>query len=323
MKYHTFKHALRFLMIACVAIAVSCKDDDGDEDTIDPPAPMITSFTPTSDVTGYSVVITGQNFSATPGENAVKFNGATAVVTAATASQLTVTVPEDATTGKITVTVNGKTATSADDFVVLATPVITGFSPGIGAPGISVTITGENFLDEAERNTVEFNGTTATVTSATDTELTVTVPEDATTGKISVTIGSHTETSENDFVICNNAELAIVNFTITDRSTTTVSYSFEIINLGSAPLDMTKFVLQTRLSPDDVLDATDPAAGGFVLDNGGTLETGESYEYGWTSNAGGDLDAYAYLFLIAELKQAGTVEECDPADNTRVFSIEE
>src|SRR5438067_7706834 len=46
-----------------------------------------------------NVTIQGFGFSATPGENQVKFNGTTATVVSATASSLAVTVPTGATTG--------------------------------------------------------------------------------------------------------------------------------------------------------------------------------------------------------------------------------
>jgi FG-GAP-like repeat/FG-GAP repeat/IPT/TIG domain len=82
--------------------------------------PTITSFAPVADMVGASVTITGTYFSATPANNLVKFNGATAVVTASTITSITATVPVGATTGKITVTIGGLTGTSTDDFIVLA-----------------------------------------------------------------------------------------------------------------------------------------------------------------------------------------------------------
>jgi hypothetical protein len=48
----------------------------------------------------------------------VQLNGTTASVSAATSTSITVTVPAGATTGRLTVTVEGKTATSATDFTV-------------------------------------------------------------------------------------------------------------------------------------------------------------------------------------------------------------
>jgi len=50
-----------------------------------------------------------------------------------------------------------------------AAPTITTLSPTSGAIGASVTITGTNFSTTPTSNTVTFNGTAATVTSATAT----------------------------------------------------------------------------------------------------------------------------------------------------------
>jgi len=79
---------------------------------------FITSFTPGGGPVGTTVTINGTDFSATPNSNIVKFNGTQATVTNATTKQLVVTVPAGATSGKISVTVNGKTATSATDYAV-------------------------------------------------------------------------------------------------------------------------------------------------------------------------------------------------------------
>jgi len=86
--------------------------------------PTITSFTPTSGLVGTTVSIIGTNFSTTPANNTLQFNGTTAVVTASTATSITTSVPTGATTGPITVTVAGNTATSSSNFTVTAGPVI-------------------------------------------------------------------------------------------------------------------------------------------------------------------------------------------------------
>jgi YD repeat-containing protein len=72
----------------------------------------ILNFTPQSGPVGQSVTIQGQGFSTTVSSNTVQFNGVAAAVTAATASSLTVTVPFAATTGLISVTVSGQSASS-------------------------------------------------------------------------------------------------------------------------------------------------------------------------------------------------------------------
>lgn len=80
--------------------------------------PTITSFTPISGPIGTTVIITGTNFDATPANNIVMFNGTAATVTASTSTSITATVPTGATTGLISVTVGGNTATSTTNFTV-------------------------------------------------------------------------------------------------------------------------------------------------------------------------------------------------------------
>jgi gliding motility-associated-like protein/uncharacterized delta-60 repeat protein len=86
--------------------------------------PTITNFTPGNGMVGATVTITGTNFSSIPSNNIVEINGIVAVVSVSSLNSLTVAVPSGATTGPISVTVGGVTATSATDFNVVPTPVI-------------------------------------------------------------------------------------------------------------------------------------------------------------------------------------------------------
>ena len=78
---------------------------------------------------GTTVTITGTDFSTTAAENTVTFLGADgddadneeAEVSAAAATSLTVSVPTDAKTGKISVMVNSETDTSDGSFTVTGT----------------------------------------------------------------------------------------------------------------------------------------------------------------------------------------------------------
>jgi hypothetical protein len=79
-------------------------------------------------------------------------------------------------------------------------PTITSFTPTAGLPGTSVTITGTNFNSLATKNIVYFNGSAATVTSATTTQLIVTSPSRISLGPITVVntgIGTQATTRTN------------------------------------------------------------------------------------------------------------------------------
>ena len=99
-----------------------------------------------------------------------------------------------------------------------ANPEVTSFTPTVGKTGSSVTITGVNFGSSTP--TVSFNGTAATVSSSTSTSILVTVPEGATTGKISVTAGALTSQSLTDFTVDNIAPLVSSTSPVDDASNT-------------------------------------------------------------------------------------------------------
>ena len=78
---------------------------------------------------------------------------------------------------------------------------LTAFSPTGGGPGTQVTLQGTGFSTTASANVVKFNGTTASVLAATVTQLIVQVPGGATSGLISLTVGSQTVSSSQPFTI--------------------------------------------------------------------------------------------------------------------------
>ena len=95
--------------LACIALSTASQAT----------TPTISNLSPSFGNVGASVVIFGSNFGTTTGT--VKFNGTTATVGAWSANRINVTVPTGATTGTVTVTNSGGTATSTADFNVLAT----------------------------------------------------------------------------------------------------------------------------------------------------------------------------------------------------------
>lgn len=96
----------------------SCKKNDTPPAPPPPVAPVINNFSPVKGAVGTTIIITGTNFDSIPANNVVKFNGVTATVSQASATQLTVKVPAGALTGKITATVNSLMATSSTNFTV-------------------------------------------------------------------------------------------------------------------------------------------------------------------------------------------------------------
>ena len=148
------------------------------------------------------MAITGTNLT---GATNVAFNGTSATFNVVSAAQITTTVPNAATTGKISVTTPGGNASSSQSFTVTApAPTITDFSPNTGPAGTSVTITGTNFTGATG---VAFNGSAATFSVNSATQITANVPATATTGKIIVTTPGGTATSSTNFTIGSGSSL--------------------------------------------------------------------------------------------------------------------
>jgi YD repeat-containing protein len=84
------------------------------------------------------------------------------------------------------------------------------FAPRTGPIGGAVTIYGSGFDTDAAANVVTFNGTAAAVGSATQTKLTVTVPDGATSGKIAVSNTLGSATSAADFVVSGVSSAPVI-----------------------------------------------------------------------------------------------------------------
>ena len=104
-----------------------------------------------------------------------------------------------ATTGRIVVTTPGGTASSATDFVVVAPPTISDFTPKSGRVGTVVSITGTNLAGAS----VKFNNKNATgvTVTGTGTTITVSVPNGARTGPITVTTAGGSAVTSSAFTL--------------------------------------------------------------------------------------------------------------------------
>ena len=80
-------------------------------------------------------------------------------------------------------------------------PTITNFSSASGPIGTVVTITGNNFNGTPSNNIAYFGATRATVTTASSTQLTCTVPIGATFDRITVTKGGLTPYSLKPVIV--------------------------------------------------------------------------------------------------------------------------
>lgn len=110
--------------------------------------PTVTTFTPLTGAIEREIVLSGTLFDLIKENNVVTFNGTSAVVTAATSTQLTTTVPYGATTGALKVNVNGTVLTYAADFTVISswTQKTSSFPGTARHSGFSLATNGKGYV---------------------------------------------------------------------------------------------------------------------------------------------------------------------------------
>lgn len=201
-------------------VITGCGIEDTDEgpplDDYDS-GPVIISINPESGPTGTTVMITGIDFSPTPAENTVTFDGKPATVSSASDTLLETVVPDSATTGPVEVTARGQTAVGPTYTVAEQMPVISSLEPDSGTAGTGVLIHGQNFSPNPAENTVRFNGVMATVNSANDTLIDTQVPAGASTGPVDVTVNGNTATGPIFTVITTGTIEAVIATTGPDQ----------------------------------------------------------------------------------------------------------
>ena len=155
--------------------------------------PVFCSFSPLAAGIGGRVTLCGGGLD---DASAVCFNGIPASF-AASNDTVVATVPTGATSGPITITTPDGTLTCAQDFTFIPPPVLTGFTPTSGLAGSGVTLSGSGFTGATS---VSFNGSPASFTADSDTQITAIVPSSFPSGPITVTTPGGTTTSAAYFI---------------------------------------------------------------------------------------------------------------------------
>jgi hypothetical protein len=199
-----------------------------------------------------TLIIAGTGFNATtPANNTVAFSSGTGTVTAATATQLTVTFSVQPSLGSLTAIVTsfgGSSGAAVQVATIVAAPTVTANTANLAQNATQLIIAGTGFSTTAANNTVVLNSGTATVTVATATQLTCTLAGPPATGSLTAVVTSNggssgaavqvativaapTVTANASNLASNSPQLIIAG---TGFNATTPSNNSVVLNSGTA-----------------------------------------------------------------------------------------
>ncbi len=159
-------------------------------------APVVKSFSPTSGPAGTSILIRGQYFT---GADSVCFNNSAAESFSVFSDSLIVAkVPEASTDGAIRIHNQAGSGSSSAVFHVIEKPFILSFQPESGVPGDTILIVGMHFSDV---QTVRFAQEPANFMIENDDSISAFVPDNVTTGPLTVENPAGADTSTENFSV--------------------------------------------------------------------------------------------------------------------------
>ncbi len=196
----------------------------------------ISGYNPSQGIAGDEIGIIGSNIAANDPDLSVSFNGIEAKqILNKTDSLVKVIIPTNASTGPVTIEAFGEEITGPD-FIIL--PQITSVKPASAPPGSEIEILGKNFGDDVELTEVFFKAVAGSIVSLNDTLIKVVIPENASEGKIDLTVAVNENSSEP------------VSFTVSPLNAPVI---FEITPNCGLPGDKIQLTgLNFNLAPDDI-----------------------------------------------------------------------
>ena len=226
--------------------------------------PQLTAITPALVKVGDQLTVSGTNLL---GASAVLFGTnrlPAKVFTVVDNRRITAQVPEGASSGWVWVVTPGGEAFGGPISVQGPVPVISGFSPALGAVGTDVRIVG---VDLGLPATVRFSGVAASVVSATTNGLMVRVPVGAVSGRITVETSAGAAVSAQDFLVGSTADFDVSIASSAEPVVTGAEFRLTLKARNSGPLPATNVTGSLTLpSPAEFLGAT--------LGDGGSFQTG-------------------------------------------------
>jgi hypothetical protein len=164
--------------------------------------PGIDSVSSDYALVGDTITVTGSDFGSMPGMLTV--GGVAVTPSNWSDTEVVFDVPENVESGYVGVTRDGMTSNGR--WLTVA-PLVTGLSSWWAAPGSDVTISGQGFGDVQGDNWACLNGASLPVVSWSDTEIVVTVPQDAATGLVGVVRAPWATSNGRELVVTTPATI--------------------------------------------------------------------------------------------------------------------
>jgi hypothetical protein len=246
------------------SVTVSGSSGSDESQTLYYAPPQLTAITPGLVKVSETLTLSGTNLL---GASAVLFGTnrlAAKVFTVVDNRRITAQVPEGASSGWVWVVTPGGETFGGPISVQGPVPVISGFSPALGAVGTDVRIVG---VDLGLPAIVRFSGVAASMVSATTNGLIARVPVGAVSGRITVETSAGSVVSTQDFLVGSTADFDVSLASSAEPVVVGAEFRLSLKARNLGPLPATNVTGSLTLpSPAEFLGAT--------LGEGGSFQTG-------------------------------------------------
>lgn len=213
-------------LLPLMPLVLSCDDDEAEVVLLQNPESQpvtLTGITPDYGFVGDQFTLTGTNFGGGVDFIQVFIGENEAEVLTCTDTEVKVLVPEEATTGRISVRFMGQEVSSSLMYRVMGKPSVEQMKPLFGQEGVQkawgfvgseITFSGSELGGSQEDVKVIFKGATsapAEIVSWSEDEFRVKVPEGAVSGKLTLTVGSQTVNTPYEFRLVEHATVSEIS----------------------------------------------------------------------------------------------------------------
>lgn len=130
------------------------------------------------------------------------------------------------------------------------------------------------------------------------------------------------QTNANAQKIIIRPDLAVSNLTVTNVNGNSFTFTYEVTNVGTGSLELSRLYFQTYVSANNVYDAGDWASGGAIFGNNAPVLThGQTYSGSWTANSSSSIETNHYLLFAVNIRSGYVSQETNLTNNTLATDI--